>query len=515
MVNLKFMAAWTMNDKIDGNVAEDRGDGPQTVAQKHRLGARVRAAREKLTTSDTGNRTCDLGLMDVYAKTRINLLPLDLGMLFVASWSAREILAADLVLIWMLAALMGIMVRQAVARRMISESETKTPLLRRRSRILLAEGLNGLVWASAISPFLVSHRAAPIVVAGGLLLRAGVEALANATVPVALYAALGPAAVGFAIYLASVYPATEAAPLLALLVLAHLFYLRVAYRLRWTLADNFFIQAEKDELIAELERSKANSDEARRRAEEANLAKSRFLSTMSHELRTPLSAILGFSEVLADELYGPHENPAYREYSRDILRSGQHLLGLINEILDLSRVEAGRYELREQRLSLAGVAAECRHLLAIRAQKRNITLVEAIETGLPPLWADLRAVRQIILNLLSNAVKFTPQGGVVTIKVGWTSIGGQYLAVRDTGPGIPEEEIAVVMACFGRGALALKNSEEGAGLGLPIVKGLVELHEAELFLKSRLREGTEVVVAFPPQRVMNALPQYETDNHAA
>jgi len=504
-----------MNNNAAENILRDHEKDPSAAVHKRRLGAQVRAAREQLTTSDTGHRRSDLGLLAAHAQSRIDLLPIDLAMVALTLWLAYEAVAPQLLAVWTAAAIIGLTVRQFIARRISGQAEAKTPLLRLRARILLAEGLNGLIWACAILPWLQPGHATQDLVALAIILRAGVEALANATVPVAVYAALGPPAAGLAVYLACVYPPSQAAPLLSLLVLAHLFFLGLAFRLRRFLADKLFVQAEKNELIAELERAKANSDEARRRAEQANLAKSRFLATMSHELRTPLNAMLGFSEALADELYGPHQNPVYREYARDILDSGQHLLTLLNEILDLSRVEAGRYDLREQRLSLAGVAAECRHLLAIRAQKRNITLVEAIETGLPPLWADLRAVRQIILNLLSNAVKFTPQGGVVTIKVGWTSIGGQYLSVRDTGPGIPEEEIALVMASFGRGALAQKNAEEGTGLGLPIVKGLVELHQGELFLKSRLHEGTEVVVAFPPQRVMNALPRYETDNHAA
>lgn len=504
-----------MNDIAAENILQGQADESRTMDHKRGLGARVQAAREKLTTSDTGRRSCDLGLMAAYARSRIGLLPLDLGSVALAVWFAYGAVAPQLLLIWTVAALVGLSVRQLVARHMLGESEKKIPLLRRRAWILLAEALNGLIWASAILPLLQTRPAPPVVVALALILRASVEALANASVPVAVYAALGPAAAALAVYLASVCPAPEAGPLLALLIFAHVALLSLAHRTRLLLADKLFMQAEHNEQIAELERAKANSDEACRRAEEANLAKSRFLATMSHELRTPLTSILGFSEVLANELYGPHENPVYRQYARDILGSGKHLLTLINDILDLSRVEAGRYELRAQSLSLAGVAAECRHLLSMRAQKKNIVLVEAMETGLPPLWADLRAVRQIILNLLTNAIKYTPQGGVVTIKVGWTSIGGQYISVRDTGPGIPEEEIAVVMACFGRGALAQKNAEEGAGLGLPIVKGLVELHEGELFLKSRLHEGAEVVVAFPPQRVMNALPRYETENHAA
>jgi len=126
---------------------------------------------------------------------------------------------------------------------------------------------------------------------------------------------------------------------------------------------------------------------------------------------------------------------------------------------------------------------------------------------LPFVECDPVLMKQVLLNLLSNAVKFTPPGGAVTIKVGWTSTGGQYFSIKDTGPGIPEDEIPIVMSSFGRGTLAQKNAEEGSGLGLPIVKGLVELHGGTFTLKSRVREGTEVIVIFPPERVMDALPQ--------
>src|SRR5947209_16354604 len=141
---------------------------------------------------------------------------------------------------------------------------------------------------------------------------------------------------------------------------------------------------------------------------------------MSHELRTPLNAILGFSEVMQGELFGPHSVPAYKEYSSDIHSSGQHLLMLINEILDLSRVEAGRYELKEEAVSLPGVVEECRHLLGLRARTKKIEVIEDIDENLPRLWADERALRQITLNILSNAIKFTPQGGKITLKVGWS-----------------------------------------------------------------------------------------------
>jgi two-component system, cell cycle sensor histidine kinase PleC len=227
---------------------------------------------------------------------------------------------------------------------------------------------------------------------------------------------------------------------------------------------------------------------------------------MSHELRTPLNAVLGFSEVMKAELFGPHAVAAYKEYSSDIHASGQHLLMLINEILDLSRVEAGRYELKEEPVSLSGVVEECRRLLSMRIERRLLVITEAFESGLPRIWADERAVRQVTLNLLTNAIKFTPPGGSIVIKVGWTRTGGQYLSIRDTGPGIPPEEISIVLSSFGRGSLAQKNAEEGSGLGLPIVKGLVELHGGVFRLNSTPHVGTEVIVIFPPERVMDTLP---------
>ena len=185
-------------------------------------------------------------------------------------------------------------------------------------------------------------------------------------------------------------------------------------------------RTEKDALIAELETAKSMSDEARRRAEEANLAKSRFLASMSHELRTPLNAILGFSEVMANEVLGPMGNQTYREYARDVHESGQHLLDLINEILDLSRIEAGRYQLNEEPLMLLHVVEDCCHLMELKARNKDIRIVQDFESTMPRLFADERAVRQITLNLLSNAIKFTSTGGEIRVRVGWTAGGGQY-----------------------------------------------------------------------------------------
>ncbi|MFD2237294.1 ATP-binding protein [Aureimonas populi] len=280
----------------------------------------------------------------------------------------------------------------------------------------------------------------------------------------------------------------------------------VAARLRADTLERLRHTAERDELIAELEEERIAADEARKRAEEANQAKSRFLATMSHELRTPLNAILGFSEVVSKEILGPVGNPVYRDYAEDIHASGQHLLDLINEILDLSRVEAGRYVLNEEAVDLVAIAHDCRAYLQMKADGKSIRLSTRVEDGLPLIWGDPRALRQVVLNLLSNAVKFAPVGGEVVLRVGWTAGGGQYVSVRDNGPGIPEAEIPLVLTSFGQGSAAIKNAEQGSGLGLPIVQALVHLHDGEFRLDSRPGQGTEALAIFPHGRVLEVMP---------
>jgi two-component system cell cycle sensor histidine kinase PleC len=286
----------------------------------------------------------------------------------------------------------------------------------------------------------------------------------------------------------------------------HIYLIVLAKGQQSTVRAMLEYRAEKDALVAELEQANAISDEARRRAEAANLAKSKFLANMSHELRTPLNAILGFSEMMRSEILGPIENPTYRGYSEDIHNSGEHLLNLINQILDLSRIEAGRYELAEEPVMVADVMDDCRRLLSLRAESKGLKIVEDFSEGMPRLWAEKRAVRQICLNLLSNAIKFTPKNGRITLKVGTTRRGEQYLSVKDSGPGIPAAEIPRVMSPFGQGSLAAATNEGGSGLGLPIVKGLVDLHGGKFELKSRPRHGTEVKITFPASRVMQPTP---------
>ncbi|MEN0087118.1 MAG: HAMP domain-containing sensor histidine kinase [Pseudomonadota bacterium] len=268
------------------------------------------------------------------------------------------------------------------------------------------------------------------------------------------------------------------------------------------------VQMEKDALIAGLETARVMSESARAQAEDANLAKSRFLAAMSHELRTPLNAILGFSEVMSKQMLGPIENESYLDYSKDIHNSGSHLLSLINEILDLSRIEAGRYQLREEQVYLHEIAHDAMHMVEMRASAKDLDIATLLQPDLPRVWADEKAIRQILLNLLTNAVKFTPKGGRIELKLGWTATGGQYFSISDNGPGIPEDEIAVVLSPFGQGSIAIDAAEAGTGLGLPIVRAMVKLHDGHFDLKSELRKGTTVTVMLPAKRVMQDMPAY-------
>ena len=497
-----------MSEASAETVDKDR-DGDPAAARRRKMTIKLKHARQTLTSSSVDYSGQYASLARLFAQSAISATPAMALVVAAVGTTACLWVPASRVVMWvaLLAAAFAVRYGLSVAFQNGNEAEPGSDSWRRK--FIAAETFAGASWALIVVLLLQSPdpnaRTFALVV---LLLVAGMTAMVASAIPFAVAGGLAPMTVAIICVLG---PATRNQEIMmsALCIGILVYFVILANRLHRTSLASLSFQAEKDALIAELEQANLNSDEARRRAESANLAKSRFLATMSHELRTPLNAILGFSEVMKAELFGVHSVSAYKDYSNDIHSSGQHLLMLINEILDLSRVEAGRYELKEESVSLPGVVEECRHLLSMRAKSRNIAVVEQLDTDLPRIWADERAVRQVTLNLLSNAIKFTPQGGSITIKVGWTSAGGQYLSIRDTGPGIAEEEIPIVLASFGRGSLAQKNADEGTGLGLPIVKGLVELHGGEFRLHSKLREGTEVIVIFPPERVMSALPQLD------
>ncbi len=177
---------------------------------------------------------------------------------------------------------------------------------------------------------------------------------------------------------------------------------------------------------------------------------------------------------------------------------------IINDILDLSRIEAGKRVLREELTSLVEVAREACSLLHLKARQKEITINEIFEDNLPKIVVDEQAMRQVVLNLVSNALKFTPVGGDVTVKVGRTHSGGQYVSVRDNGPGISEDEIPIVLSAFGQGAISIKTAEQGTGLGIPIVQALIHLHGGNFTLRSKLGVGTEAIATLPSKRVVSA-----------
>ncbi len=240
---------------------------------------------------------------------------------------------------------------------------------------------------------------------------------------------------------------------------------------------------------------------AKEQAELANRAKSEFLANMSHELRTPLNAIIGFSEIVAGELFGPIGAARYVEYARDIHASGIHLLSIISDILDLSKIEAGRRELSESMVDLHDAAESCLRLVRGRADDGGVKLLNGVVRGMTPLYADERAVKQILLNLLSNAVKFTPEGGRVSVRTELRADGAMVVLVEDTGIGIAPENIPRALAPFSQVDSSLSRRYEGTGLGLPLVKSLIELHGGRLELTSEIGRGTVVAVVFPARRV--------------
>jgi PAS domain S-box-containing protein len=241
---------------------------------------------------------------------------------------------------------------------------------------------------------------------------------------------------------------------------------------------------------------------AKEDADIANRAKSEFLANVSHELRTPLNAIIGFSEMMLKAKHGPLGSDHYLDYADYIHQGGEHLLAIISDILDVSKIEAGKLILEEDQIDLTLLIDSAAGMVRSQANRGRVKLVTDLPGRLPPIWADARILRQILINLMSNSVKFTPEDGQVTTSAYTDEFGRLCLSIQDNGIGIAEEDIPKVLTPFGQIENVLTRSREGTGLGLPLARKLAELHDGELTIESTLGEGTTVTIILPAERVL-------------
>jgi two-component system, cell cycle sensor histidine kinase PleC len=256
-----------------------------------------------------------------------------------------------------------------------------------------------------------------------------------------------------------------------------------------------------EDLARELEETRDEALKKRFEAETANASKTAFLANMSHELRTPLNAILGFSEIISQECFGPVGSERYRDYAGDIHSSGAHLLSLINDLLDVAKIEAGRMDISPHPLEAARTFDIALKLIGTKAREKDQTLVIAVEENAPPLYADERAVKQILINLVSNAVKFTPLGGRIEVIAGRAANGDFQIMVRDNGPGIPREKLDMIFTPFNQVDNRFDRQAGGTGLGLALVRGLSELHGGRAWMESEFGRGCSVFVTLPLKKV--------------
>jgi signal transduction histidine kinase len=254
--------------------------------------------------------------------------------------------------------------------------------------------------------------------------------------------------------------------------------------------------------ITDRKRVEVDLRRAKDEAELASRSKTEFLANMSHELRTPLNAIIGFSDILIGQIFGPLNDARYADYARDIRDSGLHLLTLINDVLDIAKVEFGKVELLEETVDIVAVVESCLRLVRERAQTAGVHLTQALPPGLPHLLGDGRRLKQILLNLLSNSVKFTPSGGRVTVTASHDTDGFR-LAVEDTGIGIAADDLETALRPFGQIDSRLARKYQGTGLGLPLARSMAELHGGRLELRSTPGQGTTATLWLPPERVLD------------
>ncbi|MEW6632745.1 MAG: histidine kinase dimerization/phospho-acceptor domain-containing protein, partial [Pseudomonadota bacterium] len=264
--------------------------------------------------------------------------------------------------------------------------------------------------------------------------------------------------------------------------------------------DSGFCAVVRD--ITQWKRAEEDLTQARAVAERASSQKTDFLARISHEIRTPLNAIIGFSELMVDEKFGPVANDRYRDYLRDINRSGNHVLDLVNDLLDISKIEAGQQEMDYEAVSLNDTLAETVAMMQPQANRERVIIRSSFASRLPEVVADLRSVRQIALNILSNAIRYTQAGGQVIVSTAYEASGDVVMRVRDTGIGMTPAEIEQALKPFKQINALKRGRGDGTGLGLPLTKAMVEANRARFIITSTPGEGTLVEVAFPSTRVL-------------
>jgi two-component system cell cycle sensor histidine kinase PleC len=263
-----------------------------------------------------------------------------------------------------------------------------------------------------------------------------------------------------------------------------------------------------EDLARELEEARDEALKKRFEAETANASKTAFLANMSHELRTPLNAILGFSEIIAQECFGPVGSERYRDYAGDIHSSGAHLLSLINDLLDVAKIEAGKMDIAPHPLDAVRTFDIALKLIGTKAREKDQQLIIAVDENAPELWADERAVKQILINLVSNAVKFTPSGGKIEVIASRAPSGDFQIMVRDNGPGIERDKLDNIFSPFNQVDNRFDRQAGGTGLGLALVRGLTELHGGRAWMESEFGKGCSAFVCLPvkaPERLAAAV----------
>ena len=398
----------------------------------------IRELRARLTQGTVLKPEFEYELLSMFARNELSArvtLPLLAVIFSLASMFWAPVLQASA---WLAAVISMKFFMIAACHKFLAQPRGEMRVEQWRRRLVLLELGSGIAWGGmAVVGLGAADAASHVFMLASLIVLLAIRMTFASAVMSILYAGTIPMTLAVVVrLLLQGHPFYLA--MAAMAVGLHVYFIFLAKGLNSTALAMLEFRAEKDALIAEIEEEKSISDEARRRAEAANVAKSRFLATMSHELRTPLNAILGFSEVMNSELLGPMQNANYKEYAGNIHDSGRHLLQLINEILDLSRIEAGRYELHEEPVRLSDLVEDCHRLLSLRAESKGLQFVLDFEKGLEQIWADERAIRQICLNLMSNALKFTPRGGRITLILACSTDGRtDARSSRIPGPAFP------------------------------------------------------------------------------